>query len=267
MVISVINRTDGQVSDAEVQSTLRAINRQIVEDFTPHWSLAATLRLASATARAPRTPHVVDMSGDAVIYLWNTTDVPAALDHHHETHGGLPCGFVFTELSHAVGEQWTVTLSHEALELVADAEVNLLVMGPHPANPDVRVFHWYEMCDAVQSEAYQIDGVAVSNFVLPRYFREAEERTGRNDFLGCAHTGRSLQAFGVNPGADVGFFDPASGTHETYTIPGDTRAARRAEINAVAGAARRAGRRRAVAVGPDIARALTVPASLLSTAS
>ena len=29
------------------------------------------------------------------------------------------------------------------------------------------MFHWYEVCDAVQSEYYKIDGVPVSNFVLP----------------------------------------------------------------------------------------------------
>jgi hypothetical protein len=46
-----------------------------------------------------------------------------------------------------LGESWTVTLSHEALELIADPEVNLLVAGPHPSQPKVDVFHWYEMCD------------------------------------------------------------------------------------------------------------------------
>jgi len=40
-----------------------------------------------------------------------------------------------------LGESWTVTLSHEALELIADPEVNLLVAGPHPSQPGVDVFH------------------------------------------------------------------------------------------------------------------------------
>lgn len=90
-------------------------------------------------------------------------------------------------------------MSHEALELIGDPEVNLLVAGPHPANPNQDVFHWYEMCDAVQAEIYQIDDVEVSNFVLPLYFTGSEEVGGRNDFLGRAHTGRTLRSFSVNP--------------------------------------------------------------------
>jgi hypothetical protein len=58
-----------------------------------------------------------------------------ALGYHDRNFSGIPFGFVFTELSREIGENWSVTLSHEALELIADPEVNLLVMGPHP-NPD-----------------------------------------------------------------------------------------------------------------------------------
>ena len=45
MLISVINHTKGKVSDEEIQHALRAINRQIAEDFEPYWSMGATLRL------------------------------------------------------------------------------------------------------------------------------------------------------------------------------------------------------------------------------
>jgi len=86
-----------------------------------------------------------------------------------------------------------VTLSHEALELIADPEANILVMGRHPdpSQKNRSVFHWYEMCDAVQAQAYEIDDVEVSNFVLPLYFTESEEFIGRNDFLGKVENGRT----------------------------------------------------------------------------
>jgi hypothetical protein len=89
-----------------------------------------------------------------------------------------------------LGETWTVTLSHEALELIGDPEVNLLVAGPHPSNSKQDVFHWYEMCNAVQAETYEIDGVAVANFVLPLYFTSSEELGGRNDFLAVFTTAK-----------------------------------------------------------------------------
>jgi hypothetical protein len=240
MIISVINHTNGQVSDEDVQHAIRAINRQIDEDFSPYWSLGATLRLEGKSGARPQQQEPADMRGDAIIYLWDHTDVPGALGYHDRNNRGIPYGFVFTELSQALGENWTVTLSHEALEVIGDPEVNLLVAGPHPSRPNVDVFHWYEMCDAVQAESYAIDGVEVSNFVLPLYFTGGEELGGRNEFLGRLHNGKTLRSFGVNPGGYVGFFNPATGEHETFAMKGDSVAAKRLELKSKAKGARRA---------------------------
>ena len=160
-----------------------------------------------------------------------------------------------------VGESWTVTLSHEALELLADPEVNLLVMGLHPADPDKSVFHWYEMCDAVQAETYEIDDVEVSNFVLPLYFTGGEELGGRNDFLGRIHNGSTLVSFGVNPGGYVGFYNPERNRHETFAMSGDTEAARRIDIKGAAAAARRGGRHQETGAGVSPRIALKLAAS------
>ena len=240
MIISVINHTNGKISDEEVQSTLRAINRQIKEDFEPYWSLGATLRLEGKAGAKPKPQEAADMRGDAILYLWDKVNVANALGYHDRNNQGIPFGFVFTELSASLEESWTVTLSHEALELIADPEVNLLVAGPHPANRKLDVFHWYEMCDAVQAETYKIDEVDVSNFVLPLYFTGGEEVGGRNDFLGRSHNGKTLKSFGVNPGGYVGFFNPQTGEHETFSAKGDDKAMERMRIKLGAKAARRA---------------------------
>jgi hypothetical protein len=228
MIISVINHTNGQLSDEQVQAAIKAINRQIAEDFEPYWSLGARLRLEGRSGKKPTKNGLADMRGDAVLYLWNGADVDDALGYHDANNRGIPYGFVFTELSKKLGENWTVTLSHEALELIGDPEANLLVQGPHPDNPKLTVFHWYEMCDAVQSETYEIDGIEVSNFVLPLYFTGGDELGSRNDYLGRVHDGRTLQSFGVNPGGYVGFFNPESGESETFES--NAKAARRAKI-------------------------------------
>lgn len=242
MIISVINHTNGQLRDEEVQVALRAINRQISEDFEPYWSLGARLRLEGKSQAKPSKQNLMDMRGDAIIYLWSDSDVEGALGYHARNNQGVPFGFVFTEISKRLGESWTTTLSHEALELIADPEVNLLVAGPHPANPKAAVFHWYEMCDAVQSERYKIEGVEVSNFVLPLYFTSGDEAGGRNDFLNRPDAGGPLKSFGVKRGGYVGFFNPQTGQHETYALRGDEEARRRLEIKGLGQAARRAVR-------------------------
>ena len=53
MIISVINHTNGQITDEELQRVIRAINRQITEDFDPYWSLSATLRLEGKSGEKP----------------------------------------------------------------------------------------------------------------------------------------------------------------------------------------------------------------------
>lgn len=239
MIISIINHTNGQVSDEAAQEAIRAINRQIREDYEPYWHIGAELRLEGRSGKKPSTQSIADMRGDAVLYLWDSLDVDGALGYHDLTNRGVPYGFVFTEVAKQLGEAWTVTLSHEALEMVGDSEVNLLVQGPHPSNGKRTVFHWYEMCDAVQAETYEIDGVKVSNFLLPLYFTGGEEKGGRNDFLGRAHHGKTLRSFGVNPGGYIGFFDPEKGEHETFMAKGDAVAARRWKIKSQMKGARR----------------------------
>src|SRR6266705_2003681 len=99
MIISVINHTEGEIADEEVQCTIRAINRQIAEDFKPYWSFGAELRLEGRSGKRPSTKHLSDMRGDAVLYLWNKVNVDEALGYHDTNYAGIPFGFVFTHLA------------------------------------------------------------------------------------------------------------------------------------------------------------------------
>ncbi len=253
MRISIVNMS--AISDEEVHRVVRAINNQIEHDFAPYWHMSATLRLEGRARLRPgkdpgRDRHP-DVRGDAIIYLWDDVSATDALGYHDLSNAGLPYGFVFTELSRSLGELWSVTLSHEALELIGDATANLLAAGPHPGEPDRQVFHWYEMCDAVQAESYGIDGILVSNFVLPLYFTPDQEKGARNDFLGKVRKdGSTLPSFGINPGGYVGFFDPESKSHDTFSLAGDQLAQQRLTVKAAVGSARRAARYRGLGTTP-----------------
>ena len=120
MNISIINHTGGQVSDEQLQHVIRAINRQVEEDFEPYWGMSARLRLEGRSVEDPDKVEAPDMRGDAVIYLWNDVDVDGALGYHDKNYKGVPFGFVFTSIAAQIGEPWSVTLSHEVLELIGD---------------------------------------------------------------------------------------------------------------------------------------------------
>ena len=135
MIISVVNHSSK--TDGEVREAIRAVNRQIERDFEPHWDLGASVHLAATASRIRATGR----DRVAVVHLrksWNE-------DEHLPTPVGAATGWVFT----AIGPEteatvpwlhWTVALSHEILELVADPDLNTLIKGPHPAAKR-EVFH------------------------------------------------------------------------------------------------------------------------------
>lgn len=241
MLISVINQTNGRVSDEDLQTVIRAINHQLEWDYRPQWGARALLRLEAR------------VRGDAAIYIVNGTQVDAAVESHERLHPDMPYGFVFPSLSESLDESWSVTFSHETIGLTSDPAVNLLVAGPHPIEPERTVLYWYELGGAVQDESYLVQGVEVSNFLLPAYFFPGADGEARCDYLGRVHSGRTLAPFGVNPGGYVGFLDPLTGKAEVYSARGDRKAAERVHRERQLGGARRLGRRLALRSAEQLA--------------
>ncbi len=226
MIISLINHSK-VITDEQVQVVIRAINRQLKEDFEPYWSFSATLRLEGPIGQHPSLSKFGDMRGDAVLYLVDGVNSLGATGWHLANYGDIPYGIVFLGLCAKIKEAWSITLSHEALELVGDPMCNLLVQGNDPLDRRRRVFHLFEMCDAVQAENYSVDGVALSNFVLPSYFSLGEQPGRRNDFLGRSYKGKTLESFGMNPGGYLNVLDPKTGEWEQPLYEDDKEAQRR----------------------------------------
>lgn len=208
--ISVVNRTSC-IADREIHRVVRAINRQISEDFEPYWAFGGRLRVEGPAGPDTDLKQLQELRGDAILYVLDSAAKNDVLGYHDQNLSGIPFGFVYLDLCKTVGDEWSTTLSHEALELVGDPQCNLLVQGPDPEDANRTVYHFFEMCDAVQAQSYVIDGVTVSNFVLPHYFTPGEEVGLRNDFCGT-----DLKSFGVSSGGYIGFFDPEKGDYRQY---------------------------------------------------
>ena len=227
MLISVVNRS-ARLSDADLQTAVRAINRQLEEDFYPHWQFGARLRVDSA-GRVPTQhlktvdlPRLPGRRGDAVLYIQDKPTMELTEGYHDGNNDDVPFGFVFLDACTTGADSWTVALSHEALELVGDPLNNLLVQGPHPTDHRRLVFHQFEMCDAVSGEAYEIDGVMVQNFLLPGWFSRTVVDGARNDFLGRKEPGASLPPFGIALGGYLMFWDEAMPEGKKWTPYYDT---------------------------------------------
>jgi len=202
-----------EVKDAELATAVAAVQRQVHEDFAPPWATDATVRVTAAPSDARPNPEI--NQSDAVLYVAHSTADPSkvknAVGYHSRNHAGVPYGFVFTDIAARIGEPWSITLSHEVLEAIADPETNLLVVGPSPDNPKRPVLRFYEVADPVQGDSYSIDGVAVSDFVTPLYFAQlAPTVETQTDYM---RTG--VPRFGVRPQGYYAYIDLASGKEGT----------------------------------------------------
>ncbi len=198
--ISVVNFSD--LADNEVQAAIRAVNRQIQEDFAPIWGAVWDLRLHGSSFDPNDIDSLVEefIQGEAVLYLVDEPHLPGAAGYHAINGREMPYGFVFI----TDPNDWTVTLSHEALELIIDPTVNVLVPGPdpRPERPNNTVLHTYEVCDAVERTSYLIDEIRVSNFITQQWFFPDDAPGTRNDFLGVG-----VPSFDATPNSHLAFLD------------------------------------------------------------
>jgi len=157
--ISIVNKS-ASVSNGELKRNLVALQEQITRDFESAWGWGANLKFDAKRFDMKLIVRDHATGGD--------------LGYHIE--GGKPVAYIFAKDDvKATGEfkEYTSTLSHELLEMIADPSVNLYSAGPFRVNGVRRVgFYALEVCDPVQENYYFIDGVRVQDFVLPEWFEQ-----------------------------------------------------------------------------------------------
>jgi len=160
--ISVINAST-VVTDAEVSPVVAALQQQVNHDFGPVWGIAAQLTFIPTGNQPP--------AGTWWLSILDDSDQAGALGYHDITPDGLPLGKVFAGTDLKYGSQWSVTASHELLEMLADPNINLTVFVQSDQGSG-GIIYSYEVCDACEADqfGYQIGNVTVSDFVYPSWF-------------------------------------------------------------------------------------------------
>lgn len=163
--IAFINNSS--TSDANVKSVIAALQRQVNQSFSHFWEINAQLHFY------PK--GIVPPSSYWKIVLSNNTDVPGTLGYHipPPNAASVPSAKVFVTDANAVlgNGNWSITASHELLEMLADpygTQASFLsnsIFGP--------IFVLQEINDPVQANSYSIGGFKVSNFVTPAWYNVA----------------------------------------------------------------------------------------------
>jgi len=197
--IAVINQSTA-LTDDQVNSIIPALQTQVHRDLASAWGIDADLTFVPQGSQ-PAT-------GSWWLVILDNSDQAGALGYHDLTQEGMPLGKVFAASDLQAGYQWTVTVSHELLEMLVDPDVNLTVFTQPDANSGT--LYAYEVCDACEADqfGYNINGTVVSDFVYPAWF-ESFRAKGSTQF----DYGNTIQApFQLLSGGYIGVFDVTKGT-------------------------------------------------------
>ncbi len=197
--ISVINEST-VLTDAEVTPVVVALQQQVTNDFRPAWGIDAELKVIPQGTPAP--------AGSWWLVILDDSDQADALGYHDLTPDRLPMGKVFAASDLKAGTSWSVTASHELLEMLADPNINLTVFVQN-ANT-AGTLYAYEVCDACEDDSfgYQINNILVSDFVYPAWF-ESFRSQGSTQFDRMNQIQDPLQLLA---GGYIGIFKVTDGT-------------------------------------------------------
>lgn len=194
IVLSIINNST-VLTDAQAQAIVDPLQYQISVHFVPIWGRYAKVKFVPKG----QTPA----PGSWWLTVFDTSDQAGALGYHDLTPEGLPLGKVFAKSDLDNGYSWTVTVSHEALEMLADPWINLAALDENNNRA-----YAYEVCDACEADnfGYKVGGLLLSDFVTPQWFQQGLSAPGAKfDYMG--HIKGPLQLL---PGGYIGYFDYTS---------------------------------------------------------
>jgi len=189
----VIKEVDSGINSHEILVAAAALQKQVLEHFSPYWGVFGSVRAATAGSPA--------RTGEWIIELRKVPTVDGALGFHDEQPDGTPILYVFPELCATDNVSWTSCTSHEILETLADPLLRRCTQA------DDGTIWALEVCDAVEGDSYIIDGVQVSNFCFPSWSEPPKNLRGVSfDFLKlCTHP------YEIRPHGYGQTYDPTSG--------------------------------------------------------
>ena len=186
--------SSGSIDADELAAVAGALNEQVQADLAPAWHVAATV------GYYPRPP-----ANTWRIELQRGLDVRGAAGYHSD-HNHQP----FSKVDIEAGGEWTVTSSHELVEMLCDpwgSRMHAAAALPDWQGESRRVRYLLEACDPCEAVSYPVGGIDVSDFLLPAFYRSSR----RGSVSGYSHTGALAEPLQILPGGYISFMDPATG--------------------------------------------------------
>lgn len=187
--LALVSQVPG-LKTSVLQKVSAALQRQVTRDFAPAWEVKATVDTFSRLSDVP-------IGYWPVLIMKDIRQEGAAGIHLDKD--GQPFSLV------QFGKDWSITASHEVLEMLADPFGNRVMAGDSPKPGQGRVEFLVEVCDPSETFAYTVNGVKVSDFYTPRYFDPIASNGVQYSFMGVITKPRQVLAGGY-----LSWHDPKS---------------------------------------------------------
>ncbi|MFE9629717.1 hypothetical protein [Streptomyces sp. NPDC006463] len=189
--LALVSETQtNQITPSQLTRVAAALQKQATRDFGPIWDVNATV-------------DAFERLEDVPVGYWPlivVDDVPDAAGFHTDENG-QPFSLI------EFGESWSLTASHEMLEMCADPFGNRLVSGKSRHPDQGMVEFLVEVSDPSEAEefGYTINGLLVSDFFTPRFYDPVKVEGARYSFGGHIEEPRQ-----VLRGGYISWRDPVS---------------------------------------------------------
>jgi hypothetical protein len=168
--VALVSEVEGH-DPSDVARVAAALQRQATRDFARTW------RQEGATVNAFPVLEDVPVGYWPMIVVEDVRDAAGV----HLDDNGQP--FALIEMS----DSWSLTASHEMLEMLADPWGNRMVPGPSIKPGQGRVEYLVEICDPSEAAGfgYTVNDVLVSDFYTPNFFDPEHDSSVRYSFTGA----------------------------------------------------------------------------------
>jgi hypothetical protein len=187
--VALVSQTDNISSD-DLSMVSAALQKQVTRDVGPVWNIDATVDSFASLDDVPL--------GYWHVIIEDTIPFDAQGIHLNED-SGQPYALV------AYSDDWSLTTSHEVIEMLVDPSGNRTVASNSPDPDQGRVLILVEACDPSEGSqfGYSVNGVLVSDFYTPQFFDPVAVDGVRYSFTGALTEPRQ-----VLDGGYLSWWDP-----------------------------------------------------------
>jgi hypothetical protein len=185
--VGLVDKT-GEIDSDLIHAAAAALNIQVTRDLTQFWTIQATVMALASPNKIP--------AGVWPVFLVKSLPPGEGgfhLDKHNQPYAEV--------IASSASDEWTMDASHETLEMLVDPYGNRLQNSTSIEIKKGKIQdglgqfgYLVEACDPCEADkyGYPISGIAVSDFITPRFYDPVVTPGTRYSFTGAIKAPRQI---------------------------------------------------------------------------